>query len=1155
MNNTDASANRYVTTLDVWDTLLRRNCHPDEVKLASIKHYLLSYHSQIKPNYHDQLKLFHLRKSVEVAIGNTSRERGNDDEYDLLDVWSELIAGASRADCSYDLESIARELYEYELSVERQVTYADKNIQELIKKLASGSDTYLLSDFYVGSERLHELVRHHHPQLPLAGALSSVSVGLNKRSGRIFEYFRNLHGVQYSQHIHVGDNSVSDFDVPRSLGITAHLYTNEQEEKKHKIMNAQFESRLQGDLAPYWEELCQQLQQKLHSWPLSKEQRIENIGIRFSPIFVLYVIHAIQEAQKLNLDKVYYFTREGEFLKLIHEAVLSVAAAQDHLPKPVLLEVSRLATFGPSIEELSFSELNRIWTMYPRQSLRAFLSTLGLEPNEFAEQGQDVGLDLDVTLDRPWLDKRFMSLVKSARFRELALQRLAQQRKSLIRYLSSKGITSETDSVFVVDIGWRGTIQDNLAHLLPSVKWHGQYVALFRYLNPQPDNATKSAFLFNDNFGSKQETLLSPQAPLEMLFNSPNGSVVGYTDKEPVQAQRNVDKAENLSFEIFTKFLQRGALSVAPLIWQYLDRRAILASALSAEALDLAKEVLQTPPRDMANAYFALTHNETFGNNHFMKHSAHLPYRAFTKISRPREVVLDIRNAALQSGWRGGFYSATRLAWMKQVYIHYARPLRLRIQALRQAIASRKGDMTLTGVLAQKRPDISSLVNHLTAIDTSKGDYCNFNERHAHERNVDKHNFVINWIVPDFGYGSGGHVTILRFVRHFQSIGIHNRIYVSDRSAHASPEALRNFISDNLMPIDGIELHTSSQHMESADIAISTFWKTAYESLALANVKFKAYFIQDYEPYFYPMSSNWLFAEDTYRFGFYGVCASRWLHTIAHRFGMPACHFNLGYDPNVYYPDPLTSRDANRVLVYMRPSTERRGTELLISALTALKRNRPKTRIAIFGTEDLGYSGVEFEVEMLGLLNEEELRRQHSMSSITLLTSLTNYSLIPVEAMACGSVVVDVDVESMRETFGEDSPIRLVTPRPLDMARAIAATLDDQQELQLLSAAGIEYSKNFVWDKAFSSVENDLFAAWFSDTTCQGCMSKDGLVRAPGASKIFYVKDGVRYGIDSYEVFERFGFDIADVQDIPVRELLATPNGGAMLEKFDATPS
>jgi len=350
------------------------------------------------------------------------------------------------------------------------------------------------------------------------------------------------------------------------------------------------------------------------------------------------------------------------------------------------------------------------------------------------------------------------------------------------------------------------------------------------------------------------------------------------------------------------------------------------------------------------------------------------------------------------------------------------------------------------------------------------------------------------------------------------------------------------------MQIGDIEVRHRSAEMAPADILISTFWLTAYDAFQFSKVKFKAYFIQDFEPHFYPMGSNWILAEDTYRFGFYGICASKWLHSIAQRYQMASCHFNLGYEPSVYYLDPLATRDADRVLVYMRPQTERRGTELLIATIAILKKQRPKTRVAIFGTDSLGYADLPFDVDFLGLLNEEQLRLQHSSSTVTLLTSLTNYSLIPIEAMACGAIVIDVNVESMRETFGESAPILLAPPRPLDMANSVIAILDDKDEVRRRSEASIEYAKKFVWGQAFRSVENSLFHAYFGNLASSdagAALANAPLLRAKNGSKIFYLDKNVRYDIDSYETFVSCGFDIKDVQEISVKKLLSTVNAGS----------
>jgi len=1140
--NATIAPSRWILTVDVWDTLLRRKCHPDEVKLASAKHLLLQHWQIISPEYRNQLKIFEVRKDVEIEIGNKSRATGMDDEYEILEVWLGVVTRVLDQNAKESRRDIAANIALYEIEFEGIVSYPDDKIQQWLNTHARDAELHFLSDFYLKSEHLLDLVSKKHPELFIKHGLSSASAGLNKRSGRLFGHFKDGLTDQSVLHRHVGDNPHSDVDVPRSQGIDATLYINEAEELLRARMSEQFTMRLKGDLKNYWAILTDSLGAPTQP-AITRQQRLEKLACKIAPLFVLYVIFAIQEARKLGLNKVYYFTREGEILKQIHDKI-KLHAGEKNIPDAVLLEVSRISTFGPSLNDLDFAELNRIWTMYPRQSLAAFLGTLGLVPENFQHFAIQAGLKVDEVIDRPWLDSRFASIISDEQFRAQALNELQQKKAVLKNYLSQKGINENTEQVLIVDIGWRGTIQDNLSKILPDTHWNGLYLALFKFLNPQPSNVSKTGYLFDDNRGTAFEKHISPQAPLEMLFNSPNGSVIGYKVTETVSAERLVANAENHAYHTFSRFIQEKILSSSEKIWDLMEQRALLATDFSDRCRDLAAAVLANPGKEMADAFFCLEHNETFGNNAFVSHKSSFPYAKLLRhVRRPRTAIALLRQSSHESGWVGGFYSANRINWIKNLYLEKIRPFRIKAHVLCSSIKSiwNNGDAN-SNLVTNK--SIKPLLDKITNIDLHNPELTEFNKFHATERHVDDNELTINWLVPDFGYGSGGHVTILRFARHFQTLGIRNRIYVHGESAHGSDENLRRFINLNVTQVDNVEIYYKSATMASADILISTFWLTAYDAYQFSDTKFKAYFIQDFEPHFYPMGSNWILAEDTYRFGFYGICASRWLHSIAQKYQMESCYFNLGYEPSVYYPDPLAKRDPDRVLVYMRPLTERRGTELLIATIAIIKKLRPKTRVAIFGTDSLGYTDLPFDVDFLGLLNEEQLRLQHSSSTVTLLTSLTNYSLIPIEAMACGAAVVDVNVESMRETFGESAPILLAPPRPLDMAKAVIAVLDDESDACRRSAASIEYAKKFAWGHAFQSVENSLFGAYFSHHTTRQMETYPNLVHARDGSKIFYIDQNVRYDINSYETFISSGFDIADVQQISIKELLLLSHGG-----------
>ena len=65
-----------------------------------------------------------------------------------------------------------------------------------------------------------------------------------------------------------------------------------------------------------------------------------------------------------------------------------------------------------------------------------------------------------------------------------------------------------------------------------------------------------------------------------------------------------------------------------------------------------------------------------------------------------------------------------------------------------------------------------------------------------------------------------------------------------------------------------------------ADGGVCTLWTTAYYLLKFNKVKRKFYFIQDYEPLFYPGGSTYAQTEATYRFGFYGIANTQGMKDV-----------------------------------------------------------------------------------------------------------------------------------------------------------------------------------------------------------------------------------------------------------------------------------
>lgn len=328
----------------------------------------------------------------------------------------------------------------------------------------------------------------------------------------------------------------------------------------------------------------------------------------------------------------------------------------------------------------------------------------------------------------------------------------------------------------------------------------------------------------------------------------------------------------------------------------------------------------------------------------------------------------------------------------------------------------------------------------------------------------------VAWIVPPFNVGSGGHTTIFRMVRALEQQGHRCSIWIHD------PRALDPFksgtkrkrIREHYFDL-AAEAHQGLGEWSGADIAVATGWDTVYPLLRLPGCGARAYFVQDHEPEFYPSSSRSIFAERSYGYGLPCICASPWLaELISARYGAETIPFTLGVDGDEYHPEPVPRR-TDTVAFYARNFTARRAVELGVLALGEVVRRRPGTRIALYGTDHQVHAS--FPHQHVGIVSPERLRRLYSEATVGLSLSLTNYSLIPLEMMACGLPVVELAGRACEGVFGDDgSLISLAHDSPGEIADRIVELLSDAELREQRESAGIDFGHANSWAVAEAAV-------------------------------------------------------------------------------------
>lgn len=326
------------------------------------------------------------------------------------------------------------------------------------------------------------------------------------------------------------------------------------------------------------------------------------------------------------------------------------------------------------------------------------------------------------------------------------------------------------------------------------------------------------------------------------------------------------------------------------------------------------------------------------------------------------------------------------------------------------------------------------------------------------------------WVVPPFGVGGGGHTTIFRMIRALEAAGHKCSIWVHDPAGidRSSAAAMRKRIREHYFELSA-ELHTSFAGWSGADVAIATGWDTVYKVLRLDGCGERAYFVQDHEPDFYAESARAIFAQQSYGYGLHCICASPWLaELVSGRYGAPAESFTLGVDTDEYAPSNMPRRN-DTIAFYARHFTERRGVELGLMALEEVKRRRPGLRVTLYGNNRA--VAAPFAHQNLGVATPARLARLYNEATVGLSLSLTNYSLIPLEMMACGLPVVELSGRACESVFGEDdSLISLSRPDVVEIADRIIELIEDRDLHAARSAAGLQFARENDWEKSTARV-------------------------------------------------------------------------------------
>lgn len=935
-------------SFDLWDTLIQRDCHPDEIKYQFSRWVWLHLTPTIQ-EAHTSNSIYHLRKSIEDSICN------EDWEYRFIDVVNELIR-ALGGKGSFNCLATPEYLEDVELHIENSHTSLRKEGIALLKSANSHcNNVVLISDFYHSSFWLDKLLVLKNLRDHFSSIYSSSDRFLTKRSGKIYDYLSSLYDV--NTWVHIGDNEYADVNVPMQKKINSYYLPQGSQANYYSHRGLGLKSQLLASsnsgfihdlrikkIASSTVDASTSSKQGLG---FSQQDGLKQVGRISALILAGFILQIIEDSIRLRTDKIYFFSREGIFFKQLYD--LACEADVYHLrqyAKGEILDVSRLATFASSLKEVTIEEFMRIWRLYSIQSPAALLKSLNLS-SEIQNLSKNYKGDIHAPVKYPWEDPDFLDFFNSDDFQAVVSKSIKAQRQQFLNYAESKKLSLVDKVIQIVDIGWRGTIQDNIALIFQDSKVHGNYLGLEKFLNPQPTNTSKRGFVGDNNDPDELNSFdFGDFAIFEFICNVPGGSVTGYS--EDAQVNRTVVSGEE------SVILDEGLKIQAEIkralieIFAYVKKAGISSSSLRKLARDSIVEIKKNPPPVLCDAFNKLEHNEIFGTGaadqllHASDISTLLSKNSAEKFSYFKELWEKCR-------WKQSLTSST----IFQNFIEAADPLS------KLSLPSNMFNLVFQGL----------------------------------------GNVRVCIIVPHVIKGSGGHRTIFNFAKGLIRAGA-----VVEIQLESFNDAI-SYVHDEMQNYQ----YTLTEYWQpgtNCDVAIATVGYSPEFVSKEIEAKIKFYLVQDYEASFNPVSDGYVNVQNSYNYGLIPLCVGTWLpHVLKTQHNVLSFYSGLGSDSNIY--KMLNFERTVDVAFLYQPEKFRRLGDFCVKALNKLHCHMPNINVISYGSQNK--PPLEFDSEHLGLVSDlDRLNMLYNQAKLGLCISLTNPSRIPYEMMRAGCVPVDV---------------------------------------------------------------------------------------------------------------------------------------------------
>jgi len=387
--------------------------------------------------------------------------------------------------------------------------------------LAAGLRIFLLSDIYLSRSTVETILKNAGIE-EYEDLFVSSELGASKHYGGLYKLLLETTGLKPQQIVHVGDNEYSDNAVPHEMGIRTLRMQKSEAMTRSSVLGSWF---AEGASTPVglWKAIAGG--ELIHRESLASEQltapdttRVANfVGAQvLGPTLLAFAQYTAHRARLMGYKHLHFASRDGFYLKAAYDLLRD---RDGSLPPSSYFLASRKAcrTAGiNSLEDiLEVAEVDH----FPMRVLDMLQARYLFSDREIAALPPLKNDKLDRIVINSRSDDKLRGTLKA--LSEDILRRCSDHARAYKHYLHEIGLNSPGNAI--VDIGYRGTVQQNVS-ALTGARIDGIYFVTWPEVSNLLSRGLRyDAFIASN--GAPSDPLIRYVQLLELFFSATHGSV------------------------------------------------------------------------------------------------------------------------------------------------------------------------------------------------------------------------------------------------------------------------------------------------------------------------------------------------------------------------------------------------------------------------------------------------------------------------------------------------------------------------------------------------------------------------------------------------------------------------------------------------------